>query len=363
MRRTAAALAVIGVVGALPATASAHKYKVFAGTPTAKLPATVPETTQLNRFYPGKLKVRAGDKVQYTNYFIHTVTALGKGEKRAGLAAPAPGKTYSGINDPQGNPFFFNGLLKFEYDAAGFTPVGSTTVGDGKRHGSGVFGQVPGNFTKYTLKFAKPGTYTVICALHPGMDQKVKVLKKQAKGANTDVQVNKEIVKQSQAGYKNAIKASKTAPPPGTVYAGAEVKNATLLAFLPETITVSKGTTVTFQNAVSKSEVHDMAWGPDATIGAFMQTTDLLPGPPGAPNQVTPGFIYGTQPSTAAPPALAFDYTGSEYGSGFLLTPLLGTPGGQLPSDTKVTFKNPGTYTYYCALHGKGMHGTVIVTE
>ena len=203
MRRIVAALAAVGVLGALPAAASAHRYTAYAGE-AAKPPKSAPPTSTLNVFQPAKLKVRAGDKVRYLNNAFHTVSVLGNGVARPPIAVPAPPATYSGIKDPQGNDFFFNGLTKFEYNPAVFGPAGSTTVGDGQTHSSGAFGGSPAGPGAYTLKFAKPGTYKVLCLLHPGMVQTVKVLKKKAKGADTDSKIRKEIATQSKQHYQDA---------------------------------------------------------------------------------------------------------------------------------------------------------------
>jgi plastocyanin len=34
---------------------------------------------------------------------------------------------------------------------------------------------------------------------------------------------------------------------------------------------------------------------------------------------------------------------------------------GPLPGSEKIKFTKPGTYTYFCAIHGRSMSGTVVV--
>ena len=360
MRRIVAALAAVGVLGALPAAASAHRYTAYAGE-AAKPPASAPPTSTLNVFQPAKLKIRAGDKVQYLNNAFHTVSVLAKGFNPGGVGLPVPGATYSGIKDPQGNDFFFNGLQKFMYNPAIFAPAGSTTIGDGKTHSSGAFGGSPAGPGKYTLKFAKPGTYKVMCLLHPGMVQTVKVLKKKAHGADTDAKVRREVLTQTKQHYQDAKKAAASKVPADTVFVGAEKQNTTLLTYLPQTLTVPKGTTVTFAN-MSPSEVHNMTFGPSDFIQSFQNSTDLFPTGPGSPNQVSPPFVYGSEPTTSPG---TWTYSGNEYGDGFFWSPLMddqpGDPPNGLPGAEKITFDTPGTYTYFCAIHGPDMHGTVIV--
>src|SRR3954447_103039 len=119
MKHGAVAIATLVGVMALPAAASAHRYTAYVGSP-GKAPATAPPGTELNQFFPAKIKVRKGDSVRYLNNAFHTVSILGRGLSRPPLALPDPTATYSGINDPQGNPFFFNGLGKFSYNPAVF---------------------------------------------------------------------------------------------------------------------------------------------------------------------------------------------------------------------------------------------------
>ena len=94
----------------------------------------------------------------------------------------------------------------------------------------------------------------------------------------------------------------------------------------------STGTTVTFVNR-SPSEVHNVAFGPKKYLLSFSKQTDLLPQGPGSKNQVTPLFLYGTEPKGG------YTFDGSNHGNGFLATPL--TAGSRLiplPRAEKVTF-------------------------
>ena len=362
MRRSLTALAVVGVLAAVPSAATARSYSVFAGNP-GKVPSSAPPSTQLNKFFPAKLKVRAGDKVKYSSGFIHTASILGRGVALPALAIPDPsGATYAPLNDADGLPFStWVGKPKFIYNPDAFLPVGSPTVNDRKTHSSGVIPPAanggPGSFT---MRFKKAGSYQVLCLVHPGMKQTVKVLKKKAKGADSTAKVRKAIAKQSAQGYKDATTAGATKVPAATVYAGVERKQATLIAFLPDTLTVPRGTTVNFVlNA--PSEVHNEVFGPQAYVDDFISTQDLLPFAPGQ-NQFAPPFIFGSDPPGADG---AFTYTGSNHGNGFFWSPLMddqpGNPPNGLPGSQKITFTNPGTYTYFCGIHGRDMKGTVIV--
>ena len=363
MRTGLAAVVAVGALAAVPSAAAARTYSAYAGNP-GKVPSSAPPSTQLNKFFPATLKVRAGDKVKYASGFIHTASVLGRGVARPPLALPDPsGAKYPTLNDAAGQPFStWAGKPKFIYNPAAFLPVVSSTVNDRKTHSSGVIPPAanggPGTFT---MRFAKPGTYRVVCLVHPGMTQTVKVLKKKAKGADSTAKVRSEVVKQSNKGYGDAATAAGTKVPPATIYAGVERKQATLIAFLPDKLTVPSGTTVNFV-LHAPSEVHNEVFGPDAYVDNFSSTQDLLPFAPGQ-NQFAPPFVFGSDPPGADG---AYTYNGANHGNGFFWSPVMddqpGDPPNGLPGSEKITFTAPGTYTFFCGIHGRSMKGTVVVT-
>jgi plastocyanin len=111
----------------------------------------------------------------------------------------------------------------------------------------------------------------------------------------------------------------------------------------------------------SPTEAHNAAFGGDSEwLKGFMQATDLIPTAPGTPNQVSPFFPFGSEPPGA------YVYTGSNHGNGFLATPVTdefpGDPPVGPPQAAQVTFTVPGTYHYFCQLHGTDMDGDIIVT-
>jgi plastocyanin len=358
MRRMSLVIAAAAMLVALavPAAAGAHTWTAWAGSP-GKAPAGTPKHAELNLFFPATLRIRQGDSVRFRNNEFHTATFLAKGQKAPALFLPDPGGAkYSGINDSAGNPFFFNGNPKFIYNPAAFGPVGSTTVGDGKEHSSGAFGKGAGR-SSVTFKFAKRGVYTVICLIHPGMRGRIIVGSKKS-GVAGNALVQAQVASQARQQYASVTKASKKTPPANTVYAGIGDK-ATLLGFLPNRLTVKAGTAVDFIER-SSSEVHNMVFGPKDYTDQFFKQTDLLPQGPGTPNQVTPVDVYGSDPPSNG----AYTYDGANHGNGFFVTPLMDKQSASpLPSTERVTFTQPGTYHYYCAIHGPEMSGDIVVTQ
>jgi plastocyanin len=349
-------VAALGVVLSIPAAASAKTWTAYAGSP-GKAPAGTPRNAALNQFFPAALPIHVGDSVRFVNNEVHTATFLGKGEKAPALFMPDPsGAAYQGLNDAAGSPFYFNGRPKFLYNVAAFAPVGSKTVGDGKTHSSGLYGKPVGR-ASVTYKFTKRGSYKLVCLLHPGMTGRVDVVKKSSKAPNA-AGLRAQVAREAGRAFANATKAAQSKPPANVVYAGIGDK-ATILGFLPDKLTVKAGTSVDFVER-SASEVHNMVFGPKDYVEQFFKDTDQLPTGPGAPNQFSPVNIFGTDPAENG----AYTYNGSNHGNGFLVTPVIDKqPGPPLAETSRITFTTPGTYHYFCAIHGPEMAGDVIVTE
>jgi plastocyanin len=352
-----AAAVTAGLIGAAPAGAA--NWHAWLGEPTQP-PANAPKGAELNQFFPAKITIRAGDKITYSTHAFHTATYLG-GAPRPALAGPdSSGGKYAGINDAAGAPFYFDGLPKFVYDVAAFAPVGGPKVTRGSMHSTGAVAPDENSTTaSAALSFPKAGTYQIVCLIHPGMTETV-VVKAKSKKAKTDTvaKVATRIGKETRAAWAKTVALAQTPVPANTVFAGIGGKQ-TLLAFVPSSLTVKAGTTVSFVN-MAPSEIHNEAWGPPDYIQSFMQQTDLFPNPQSSANQMSPVLVYGTDP----PAARAYD--GSNHGNGFFATNLTddqpGDPPNGLPQTNTVTFTKPGTYHYFCLIHGPDMSGDIVVT-
>ena len=122
-----------------------------------------------------------------------------------------------------------------------------------------------------------------------------------------------------------------------------------------DVLTVKAGTTVTFVNR-APSEPHNVAFGPLKYIEKFMKETDLFPMGPNAKNQVTPVFVYGTDPR-----GTPHDGTTTATGSTSRRC-VTASPGG-LPNSFRITFTKPGKYHFICLLHGPDMAADIVVTK
>ena len=348
-----AALIVPGAAMTARSTATSNTYVVFVGEQKEvpggfkKLPATI------NKFLPAKLVINAGDKVTYSSATFHTVTF---NPKPIAPFIPDPAKgTYTGIADSSGTPFYFNDKPKFIYNPQAFAPFGPKTIA-GAPASSGVLSprgpKAPPATASYT--FPKAGTFALFCTVHPGMKQIVTVKPAGAAVPKTPAQVQAQALLGQTAGWEKAktIESSlKVAPNTVAMGIGGGV---TLLAFRPKVLTVKAGTTVTFVNK-SPSEPHNVTFGPPKYIEKLGKKIDLLPQGPNSPNQAAPVLIYGTDPKP-------YKHDGATtHGNGFFVTEVTaGAPIG-LPRSSKVTFTTPGTYKYFCWIHGPDMGGTIVV--
>jgi plastocyanin len=364
VRRLLLATAIL-LVASTSGQARAADYKVFLGeqapcgfAPIPGCPAGVPKGTTLDQFFPGKVTIAAGDSITFSSAIFHTVTY---GIKRPALLLPDPAKgKYANMDDAAGNPFYFVGLAKFIYNAQAFGPFGPKTISGKTPTSSGALsptGNGPNSKpATFTYTFPKAGTYKLICTVHPGMQGTVVVKPSGSATPLTPTQVQAEALKDVNTSWDDAKTVAAAAkPPPATVFVGLGNK-ATILGYFPKTLRVKVGTTVTFVNK-APPEPHNIVLGPKKYIQKLIKTTDLFPGPPGSPNQVAPALLYGSEPKGK------YTYDGANHGNGFLSTPLTSdTPAIPAAHAAKVTFTKPGTYKYFCWIHGPDMSGTVVVT-
>jgi plastocyanin len=237
-------------------------------------------------------------------------------------------------------------------------PAGSTTITPGTFHNRAIFGPGPGNppgsksFVTYT--FPKPGVYHYVCLMHlPSM--KGTIIVKPAGAAGPSVgKAQADATAQLAHDIALAKKLDAYKAPANTIVAGRSQAGIDMLHFYPQKLVVKAGTTVKVVGG-SAVEVHNLLFAPkDAWTKAYMKTADQFP-----MGQIAPEEIYGTDPPGTP-------YTGKNHGNGFFATPIVTR--GPVPAGlgghrtASVTFSTPGTFKYFCEVHGKMMSGTVVVT-
>jgi len=342
--------------------AGAANYPMFLGeqqpcgfTHCAGAPAGIPKGATLNQFLPRAVTINAGDTITFSSASFHTVSYV---PKPPALILPSKGG-YGALDDAAGDPFWFVGLRKFIYNPFAFGPFGPKTVSGSTATSSGALSPAgpKAKPATFTYSFPKAGKYTLVCTIHPGMKATVVVKPGGTPVPKTPAQVQAQALEDQTAAWSVAIAEAKAAKPAAnTVYQGVG-GTTTILGYFPQSLKVKAGTTVTFVNR-SPSEVHDVVFGPPKYIEQLAKQTDLLPTGPTAPNQVTPILTWGSEPKGK------YVYDGKNHGNGFLGTPVTaGSPAVPLPKASRVTFSTPGTYKYFCWIHGKDMAGTVVVTK
>jgi plastocyanin len=310
--------------------------------------------TDVNAFFPQATTIHAGDSVRFTPVGFHNLDLPKKGGAPAQTILPT-GQKVAGAADAAAAAFWFNGQ-----DVVGFNPL-LLASGFGKKFSytgaKAINSGLPASAKPkpLTVKFAKAGSYTFFCDLHPGMKGTVKVLgkSKSVPSAKADA---KRVKAQVASALAVAKKLSSTTPPAGTVDVGVAGKGGVeFFGMVPATTTVPVGTTLTFRMSPGTYENHTATFGPgDAAkdpssyLGALAKSFE---GPAPDPIAVYPSEVPGTL-ATLAP---------TLHGNGFWNTGVMDVVNASpLPPSGKVTFGAPGTYTYFCLIH-TDMKGTVVV--
>jgi len=351
-RRALGVASAMAVALAVPSAADAATKTVQAG-PFGKVNQGLFEQQfgDGNAYYRKTVTIHRGDKVRWTINGFHSVTFSPEGADPPGLISPDPANPVSGAMDAAGAPFWFNGRPNFNLNPLAAFERGGKKLDPGALTSSGL--PIEGPPEPYTLKFPKTGTYTYICTVHPGMEAKVKVVKKgrpipsrkkDKKAAKKELaKTYEQVVKRADgpSGLQNTIQA-------GNDKAG----GATLLKFFPADAIVQTGATLTLQMPPSSSEVHSFTFGPsNGQDGYVDQIATTLLGP-----VFNPIGVYPSEP----PPAVS-TYLPTLHGNGFWNSGLLDSDSATpLPSSTQVTFGQPGTYSYLCLIH-PFMQGKVTV--
>ncbi len=202
---------------------------------------------------------------------------------------------------------------------------------------------------KFTMSFAKTGTYTYYCVLHPGMVGKVQVTDdtqdSQSSITSTGKSQLKKYLAEGEAAEKKLVKAApkKTENSDGsttyTVEMGASTEHTDVLAFSPGVRKVKAGDHVTFVN--NSSAPHTASFG-----------GTLVPTIPTADDVVNP--VPGASPQTIVP---------ATYVNSGWVPPK--TKGGPPLAARSFTFDVPdaGKFEYACVLHlPSGMAGEIDAT-
>lgn len=309
----------VALLGALPSVAARADtpgvaWHVLAGGGT-------PDSAVTNMsFYPSTITIDVGDTITWTvQGEAHTVTFL------SGAPQPSP------------------------FSPAAQTPAGGSTYDGTGFVNSGIVPPVPGHNT-YSLTFTKAGTFPYVCLLHPGMVGTVIVQPAGTPYPMTQAQYDEASAVASQQSLAAGVAAMNAATPTTSknadgstnyhILAGTSAGRASVMRFLPNTLTISAGDSVTWTNS-DMIDPHTVTFAPDGKYPALSDPAALAP-------------------------AGGSTYDGSTFTNSGLIMPSGAPASHGVPATTSytLTFTKPGVYTYECLLHaGLGMVGKIRVVS
>ncbi len=340
-------LTAAGLLGALllPAAAGAATKPVFRGPPPKGELKGVNGPAFDSSFYPNRVTLAAGDKIELTTLGFGDTIFVPKGQKAPAFAVPNPDAPVSGAKDAAGADMWFNGQPAFAPNPAAIMPQGGTVIDGSKVVGSGL--ALDGPPKPWVVTFPKAGKYVLRSALQPGVTLTVNV-KKSSRSAKKDDAARTK--RQLRANAKLANRLLKYKGPKGSVVrAGNDAKGVATIAFFPARKAVKVGDTVKFTMSTHSIETHNVAFGPKAYLDEHAKR---FFGPVFEP--------FVTFRSEAPGTPISFD--GANHGNGYVNTGVLdANPVTAFPKSEQVTFTKAGTYAYYCAVHGNDMAGEIVV--
>lgn len=312
------------------------------------------DTTAVNAFLPERIIIRVGNTVTWrlNSDEVHTVTFPG-GEPLPPFEMAVPGG--------EDGEFMLNPQAVFPTRMPGEpieTYEGNSYVNSGLMSRQPQGPDAPPNDT-FSLMFTEPGLYEYYCALHPEMRGIVEVLPENAEvpsqiaiSEQAEAEMLVFLAKVEAARELGEMVRSEPGPDGTTIWyvnAGAVDMTGDLRAqsfdFLPGNLTIQTGDTV--------------VW-----MSPSFHTVTFVPLPPG------PEFVVAV-PQDAGPPLLLLNpevvlpakpagiYNELQYYNSGLIG--LQAPFGEA---WVLTFNEPGTYEYFCAVHRElGMEGTITVVN
>lgn len=356
MRACTAAVLATAIAALVPASADAAVKAVTMG-----LPATAQKTfnekylADVNDFFPHRVIVNVGDRVDFVPTGFHAVEIPAAGAATASwVAAKTP--LVGDVTDRAGARFWFDGGAAHGYlDALSTTLYGHRAVYDGSR--SVLTGLPAGpNLKPARVRFARAGRFTYRCNLHAGMHGVVDVRPRGARvpSARRDRhRVRRQVAR--DLAIAKGLPESQPAEA-GTVDVGvAGAHGVEWFGMYPARVTVPVGTTLRFRKSPGSYEDHTATFGPGHPGAQPKSYLGRLSASFQSP-VFDPRAYYPSQP-----PETVATLTPQLHGNGFWNSGLMDSgPGTPMPDSGSVTFGAPGTYRYHCLLH-TFMSGTVVV--
>ena len=230
--------------------------------------------------------------------------------------------------------------------------------------------------TTYSITFPAAGNFKLICLIHAQMTGTVHVLPTSATLPFTQADYDNEAEEQAREiiNAKGIIprvsrddfhpgQVAQVITGGGLVATGGGKSYLAIMRFMPSQITVHVGDTVEWTN-FNPAEPHTVTFGVEPLVPTAMlgTTTD----PDGAISGALPNTITNDFPrADGGPSCSAAPNCANTFNPGFITAAaqdVTGAPQTSSITRTRVTFTQPGTYNYICAIHDElGMKGEVDV--
>ena len=339
-------------VAVSPAAARAATTTVTAGPPTSAAPSFQRLGSDVSDFFPHGVTIHVGDSVKFVPVGFHSVDLPGRARSDLPLWSPT-GQPVSNALDAAGQAFWFNGRPSIGFNSDLGPAWGRSTTYDGRSRLESGLPVLPQN-GPLTVKFARKGSFTYFCDVHPGMKGVVHVVARRAAvpTARSDARSLARQVKRDLAIARRLQKPPRNKDVVDVGLGGPQ--GVEHFAFLPGTLRVKAGTTVRFRMTPLSRETHTATTGPGAPDQAGTYLGDLgasFESP--APSPIA--FYPSERPGTFGP------LTAALHGNGFWNSGAMDLERGiPEPRAASVTFAEKGTFRFYCLIH-PFMHGTVVV--
>ena len=334
------ALAALAAALVPVASAQAATKTVYMGNPPSAAKTLSNLRADVNAYFPERITVRRGDKVRFVPSGLHTLDLV-RGKSPVGLVTG--GAPITGLRDPGGLPFWFNGQPDLELSA----PLLNVAFGKSVTYnGSGeVQSGLPLVTKPLTVRFTKTGSFTYFCNIHPGMKGTVNVIGGKPPSAKADAKVVKTQIK---GAVKDAQRLQQALVHGNQVLLGNSSRSGVeVLEMFPASMNVAVGTTLTFSISRWSLAAHTATAGPgdpltepDSFLGKISNSIRNLP-------PFDQAGIYPSDPR-GAPALLTPNLHGNGFWSSGFMDRANSTP---QPKNQQVKIVAPGTYTFYCMLH------------